>query len=367
MGLPSTGPPVSVSVLLEHALYDAELGFYETGGRAGRRGDFLTSPEVGPLFGVLVGRALDGWWDGLGRPDPFVVHEHGAGPGTLARGVVQSSPRCAAALRWVLVERSASQRRLHPDHLPHVGDLVDTAPPPTWDAVGGGPWVASAPSRPSVPAHVVLANELLDNLPFDLAEQTSDGWRDVRVRVAADGPDVVEALAPLDPARAAALDRWAPGAAPGTRVPIQTAAAEWLADVRAHVRPGGRVVVLDYGSRTATLASRPWRTWVRTYRGQQRGGHPFAAIGTQDVTVEVALDQLVASNGSPVADRSQAEWLRERGLDALVAEARTADVDLAGPDALAAMRLRSRLPEAEALTDPAGLGGFRVWEWLPAT
>ena len=76
-------------------------------GPAGRRGDFITSPEVGPLFGAVVARALDTWWREVGEPDPFVVVEAGAGPGTLCRTVLAASPACAPALRYVLVERSA--------------------------------------------------------------------------------------------------------------------------------------------------------------------------------------------------------------------------------------------------------------------
>jgi SAM-dependent MidA family methyltransferase len=90
-----------LSAVLEAALYDPATGFYETGGRAGRRGDFLTSPEVGPLFGAVVARALDRWWDGLGRPDPFVVVDAGAGPGTLARPGHRSS-------RWTSCHRARS-------------------------------------------------------------------------------------------------------------------------------------------------------------------------------------------------------------------------------------------------------------------
>ena len=93
------------------ALYEPELGFFATGGGAGRGGrDFVTSPEVGTLFGVLVARHLDRAWDRLGRPDPFVVVEAGAGRGRLARDVLQAEPVCAPALRYVLVERSAALR-----------------------------------------------------------------------------------------------------------------------------------------------------------------------------------------------------------------------------------------------------------------
>lgn len=358
MADPSGSGALSVSEVVEGALYDPERGFYERGGRAGRRGDFLTSPEVGPLFGALLGRALDGWWDDLGRPDPFVVHEHGAGPGTLARTVVAGRPRCGPALRWVLVERAAAQRTLHPAHLPHVGDLAAAEAGDAWAVPGGGPQVASTGAAPTGPAHVAVANELLDNLPFDLAERTADGWREVRV-VPASGAEV---LAALDPDRSTLLGRVAPAAAVGARVPLQDAAVAWVVATRERLAPGGRLLVLDYGSTTAALAARPWTSWVRTYRGQQRGGPPFTDLGTQDVTVEVAVDQLAEGAGPP-RTRSQADALRAWGLDDLVAEARSAPPELAGPGALEALRLRSRIREAEALTDPHGLGSFHVWEW----
>src|SRR5687768_913076 len=84
--------PIPFREVVELALYDPAGGFYATGGRAGRRGDFLTSPEVGPLFGAVVARALDTWWDEARSPDPFVVVEAGAGVGTLARSVLGAAP-----------------------------------------------------------------------------------------------------------------------------------------------------------------------------------------------------------------------------------------------------------------------------------
>jgi SAM-dependent MidA family methyltransferase len=109
---------ISFSEFMGFALYDPSTGFYARGGRAGRGADFLTSPEVGPLFGAVVARALDVWWDEAGRPDPFVVVEVGAGPGTLARCIRFAAPECSSSLLYVLVERSAFQRSLHGEHLP---------------------------------------------------------------------------------------------------------------------------------------------------------------------------------------------------------------------------------------------------------
>src|SRR5581483_9566243 len=80
--------------------------------------DFLTSPEVGPLFGAVLANALDTWWRDVGEPDPYVVVEAGAGPGTLARHVLDANPACAPALRYVLVERSPGLRDIQSTRLP---------------------------------------------------------------------------------------------------------------------------------------------------------------------------------------------------------------------------------------------------------
>ncbi|RMH80327.1 MAG: class I SAM-dependent methyltransferase, partial [Actinomyces sp.] len=46
--------PLTVADYVAACLYDPRHGFYASGGRAGRRGDFLTAPEVGPLFGAVL-------------------------------------------------------------------------------------------------------------------------------------------------------------------------------------------------------------------------------------------------------------------------------------------------------------------------
>ena len=120
------------------------------------------------------------------------------------------------------------------------------------------------------------------------------------------------------------------------------------------------MVALDYARSTAVLADRPWREWLRTYRRHERGGSPLEDLGTQDITCDVAVDQLGVA---PVWDRTQADWLRAHGLDALVEEGRRVWQERAAIGDLEAVRARSRITEAEALVDPAGLGAFRVLEW----
>ena len=120
------------------------------------------------------------------------------------------------------------------------------------------------------------------------------------------------------------------------------------------------MAVIDYARpTTAELAGLPWRSWLRTYRGHDRGGGYLSLPGDQDITADVALDQLP----EPDVVRSQAHFLQRWGIDELVAEGRRQWAGAAAAPDLAALTMRSRVREAEALLDADGLGGFTVAEW----
>ncbi|MCY3642020.1 MAG: SAM-dependent methyltransferase [Acidimicrobiaceae bacterium] len=344
--------PIPVSEYVEACLYDPDGGFYMRGGRAGgRSGHFLTAPEVGPLFGAVLARALDGWWAQLGEPAPFTVIDWGAGPGTLARSVVAAEPRClsAGALEWIALERSPAQRALHPDHpaVRSAARLSDVLPQPAQ-------------------AGVVMANELLDNLPFDIVRRTAGGWEELRVAVGEAagrrGFSLVGEPAPDE------LVAGLPDLAVGARVPVQREARDWVAG--AHQALGaGWIVALDYGADTRTLAERAGPSddpgaglgWLRTHRHHQGGSSWLAEPGSCDIATDVDLDQVQADHRAAVC--SQAEFLRDHGIEDLVAEGRAAWDDRAAVGDLMAMRARSRTSEAEALLDPAGMGAFSALVW----
>lgn len=342
--------PLPADDLIDLALY-GEGGFYSSGGQAGRRGDFLTSPGIGSLFGDVVGRALDGWWCSLDRPDPFVVIEGGAGAGALAAGVLAAAPACSAALRWVCVERSAALRAVA------AASLRVEPPDQVLGARGGrGPVVTVVKDLPAGPfTGVVLANELLDNLPPVIAERTADGWAEVRV--GEDGGRLIEVLAPSHEVTRAA-ERWAGAATLGSRIPVTHQAARWVERAR-RTLGAGWVVCIDYGAATtAELAGRGFDGWLRTYRGHGRGRGWLEDLGQQDITCDVPADQL-----RPRSIETQAAWLRRHGMDELVSAGRRTWHQRAAIGDLTALKARSRVTEADALTDPAGLGGFLVLTW----
>ncbi len=328
----AAGGAISFEQYMGLALY-GEGGFYQDGGKAGRRGDFITSPEVGPLFAAVVARYLDDCWNELGCPDSFDVVEVGAGPGTLARGVFDAQPKCLSAMKYVAVEISESQRALHPDY------------------------VESAEVFPNRTIHgVVLANELLDNLPFKLF--VFDGaWKEAFVALG-DGGRFVEVLRTVSN-----IPEVLPKSAPlGSRAPIQTAATQWLRDATQKVSKG-RVLIFDYCSdSTSEIAVSPWREWLRTYKNHERGEHYLLEPGAQDITAQVMIDQLLEAFPNLLVSK-QSDWLDHLGIQDLVSEgARYWDQHKSSPDVFA-LKMRSRANEALLLTNELGIGSFSVLEF----
>ena len=292
------------------------------GGSAGRRGDFITSPEVGPLFGVVVARYLDSEWERIGRPDRFTVVDVGAGPGTLARAVAAAAPACREAMRYVAVEVSAAQRARHPDGIESRADL----PPRPVRRCGPGQRVAR---QPPVPARGVRRGVARG------ARRSRSSRRPVRRGpVPTARPDPGRPSGEGHPRRACADHR--------SRRRIRRRA-------RGRSSRSGSVLVVDYGvPRTGELAMRPWREWLRTYRSNERGDHYLADPGGQDITIDVPFDQLP----EPDAVRSQAQFLQRWGIDDLVAEGVRVWTEQAARPGLEAMRMRSRVQRVRGVARP---------------
>ena len=325
----SENGPIPFSQFMEIALYEPQLGFYATGG-AGRKRDFITSPESGPLFGKLVAKAIDQWWVQLGSPKHFVFLESGAGSGALARSILRSKLNCRDGLEYVAVETSENQRNNQPPEIKSIAEMplqIDNG--------------------------IIFANELLDNLPFDIYESTDGGgWNEVRVGI--QNGKLMEVLrTPMGNQPEFSLEK------SGIRVPLQKAAQEWLEKAFSTLK-NGRVVVVDYAVDQFPVPLE--KKWLRTYRQHQQTSHPLLNPGTKDITCDVDISQL-GHVRTPTSIQTQREWLSGLGIERLVNEGKKYWLENAHKPDLVALEARSRITESEALLDIEGLGGFKVIEW----
>ena len=123
--------------------------------------DFTTAPEIGQVFGELLGAWAAAMWDVMGRPGKVILAELGPGRGTLMadalRLVRTAAPGFGAALALRFVETSPRLRDVLAARFPDaaIDDAASALPP--------GPLI-------------VLANEFLDALPIRQHIRSDIGW-----------------------------------------------------------------------------------------------------------------------------------------------------------------------------------------------
>jgi SAM-dependent MidA family methyltransferase len=145
------------------ALYAPGLGYYAGGrrkfGRMPSEGsDFVTAPEMSPLFGRALARQIVQAMDASGCRE---VIEFGAGSGALAAHLIAELDALGAGLaRYRIVELSAELRQRQRERLAAWGDRVD--------------WLDALPARIEA---VVIGNEVLDAMPVQLIAFDGERWR----------------------------------------------------------------------------------------------------------------------------------------------------------------------------------------------
>ena len=320
--------PITFARFMERALYEPALGYYATSAdRPTRAGDFLTSPELHPVFGWAIARQVDEMWKRLGAPAEFVLREYGAGTGALGSaigdGLARARSKLAAIVRYEPVE---IEGRLPATRLtsPMIG--------------------------------CVMANEFLDALPVHRVTRMGSRLREIYVDWR-DGA-FIEVTGELSDGRIESqLTDDDDGLAEGRQFEVNLRMSDWLVDV-ARELDRGYVILIDYGLPKAELHSPARATGtIRAFRGQHVSSNVLSGVGRQDLTAHVDLDALEAAAGAAGFDvlgrTTQTDFLMGSGFDEVYQDARI-DADQDWDSALA---LRSAV---RRLLDPAHLGSFAV-------
>jgi SAM-dependent MidA family methyltransferase len=305
------GGAIPFTRFMELALYAPALGYYSAPKpKFGEDGDFVTAPELTPLFGRCVANQVAQVLQAIDGGD---VLEAGAGTGALAADVLRALETVnALPTRYLILEVSAALRALQHDTLqrraPHLLSRVhwlDTLPEPGFRGV-------------------VLGNELLDAMPVArfCVNDESVAEQHVTYEAKGDGAHFTWATRPAGAAlaaRAAALDLPS-----GYCSEMASHADAWVRSLAVRLAQGA-ILLLDYGFPRAEFyhPQRAQGTLMCHYRHRTHAD-PLILAGLQDITAHVdftAIAEAAHAAGLDVLGyTSQAAFLIGCGLTELAME-----------------------------------------------
>lgn len=300
---------VPFSTFMRLALYAPGLGYYSAGARKfGPAGDYVTAPELTPLFARCLATQVA---EVLGRCGGGDVLEAGAGSGALAADLLAAlAERGAAPARYRILEVSGDLRERQqatlaarvPDQLGRV-EWLDAPPQVSWRGV-------------------LIGNEVLDALPVERFRVAGGGFECIGVATAAAGGFAFEARpadAPLA-ARLGEITGCLTGPLPkGFESEVCLMLPAWIASLAAGLSRGVMLFV-DYGLPRAQYyhPSRAGGTLCGFFR-HRRVADVLARPGLQDITAWVdftAVAQAGSAAGLDVAGfATQAHFLLATGLE----------------------------------------------------
>ena len=279
------------------ALYEPGLGYYARGDVIfgampnGPEGvsDFVTAPELSPLFGRALAAQLD---QALSATTTHDVWEFGAGSGALAAELLATLGDRVS--RYHVVEVSGALQARQQRRLAPFGDRV------CWHST----W-------PEVLDGVVVGNEVLDAMPVRLLHFDGRQWFERGVAVS-DG-SLVWADRPTDlrpPVDAPFV--------PGTVTEIHPQAQAWVRSLGERLRQGA-VFLVDYGFPEAEywLPQRHGGT-LMCHRAHRADANPLLDVGLKDITAHVDFTGIAVAGQDAGLEvlgyTSQARFLLNCGL-----------------------------------------------------
>lgn len=335
----ATGP-MPFARFMERCLYAPGLGYYSAGRlKFGKAGDFVTAPELGPVFARCVARALAPALRICGNDAAWF--ELGGGSGAFARDCLLELQALEALPRhYWLLEPSADLRQRQREclraELPQAlfarCAWLDRPPEHAWSGV-------------------LFANEVLDALPITRFTVQGGDVFEEHVAVDAQG-EFARTDRPADPLVAGAVRhlqrRLGRDFDHGYRSEVLPQLPWWLQAIAGEMQHGAALFV-DYGyvRREFYMPERRDGTLLCHYRHRAHAD-PLILPGLQDITASIDFTALaeagIGAGFEPVSYTFQSQFLIACGLDAVFATAHAAAADEVARYALARQVKRLTLP-----------------------
>ena len=300
---------ISFADFMNTALYDPGAGYYSAADSAvfGKEGDFITAPEMSPVFARCLAAQCAELLKLL--PDADIL-EIGAGSGKLAYNLLSELQQLDCMPRRYFIQEISPVMRQRQRQL--LGSSYGKSEIE---------WVSTPPPFTGV----VLANEVIDALPFHSLVLRGGKWWQRLVAVAANGVDfewqeapLPDSLRPFVPELAAAATEYADGYLSECRSNV----GSWLQDIGRSLRRG-LLLCIDYGyPRQEYLhPQRSMGTMLCHYR-HQADDDPLRDVGQKDITASVDFsalaDEAVARGFELCGYTTQAGFMLSMGVDKML-------------------------------------------------
>lgn len=304
----AAGGSIGFEQYMAMALYEPGLGYYHNGSaKFGAGGDFVTAPEISPLFARVIARHCA---RALGERQGGDILEFGAGSGALAAEALAELDRLGALpRRYLILELSGELRRrqheLLRDQAPHLLARVE--------------WLQTLPAAGFT--GVVLANEVLDAMPVTCFAVRADERFERRVGCDPAGK-LIWRESPADRrtrARVAAITASLPEPLPdGYRGEFNPALDAWMNALGARLA-GGLVLICDYGyPRAEYYHSQRYQGTLLCHYRHRAHDDPFFYPGLQDIGANVdftaVAEAAAAADLELLAYTNQAQFLLAGGV-----------------------------------------------------
>jgi SAM-dependent MidA family methyltransferase len=297
---------ISFARFQELALYEHGLGYYAGGSRKfGEEGDFVTAPELTPLFGFALARQVAQ----VMKMSSAVVLEAGAGSGRLAADLLRGLDALGAApQRYQILELSgelrARQRETLLHEAPQLADRVE--------------WLQAMPDSFS---GCVVSNELLDAMPVHALAWREEGVMERGVAVNAEGRFIWTERPADEWLRALAADL---PVAPPYVSEVAPIAQAWMAEWGKRLA-NGALIMVDYGlSRREYYHPQRSGGTLRCHYRHRAHENPFWWPGLSDITTHVDFTAIAeAAHGAGLdvlGYTNQATFLMNCGIGELLTE-----------------------------------------------
>lgn len=316
---------ITFADFMQRALYAPHLGYYSAGlQKFGPGGDFVTAPELTPLFGQALANQCQQVLNTLNHP---IIFEFGAGTGQLCVDLLMHLEylKCLPEEYHILEVSS---------HLKHrQADLIQRMIPHLMDRIK---WLSSWPEQAF--NGVVLANEVLDAMPVHRFVQTASSLSECYVTLNAQG-ELAELVKPCTNSR---LIQHVQTVLSNDLYPYQSEANlfidDWLQQCHTMLASGA-IFILDYGFPRHEYyhPDRSQGTLMCHYRHHAHA-NPLLHIGEQDITAHVdfthVADAAHAAGFHVAGYTNQASFLLANGLLNLLSDMKNEHIQIKNKQAV---------------------------------